>query len=665
MFRAAAAVAVLCVAAFAANAAHAELLILGGKASDAGGPVTYLGDGWSADAAGVEAPVSGYLESLWVVAGPSGAQPGFVSATLLVNGEPTAMACEITSPQRGCLDADSTVRIRAGDDVRIRLEHSDMAGTETVRATILLGPRVVQVGELSPMTGTLPGIGIDSRLSSELAVGDLNDYLEDTGADWRLELVTGDSGTSGTAALEQIMSLHKKGIRVVVGAMTSYNVDTSAEYVNSNGMVVISAGSTSLLLAVPDNIFRLLPTDSRQGPLIAQLMEESGATALVPVYRDDAWGRALADGVIASFSGAVYGRITYVPSDADYPAVADGIAQSVAALSGEHGDNIAVLLVGFGETASVLEAAAAVEPLGSVAWFGTSGDSRRADIPDNDAAASFAELVGYLAPSGSDPAVNIMHQESVEFPVEVPATERDVKVQRIAAYVNEQAGRDPVGPYGYAAYDGVWLAGLALNDANLDVDALPSQIQATASGLYGASGPLALTAEGDLYHTDYGVWTVADGGWTLVAKMEEYTDTILSVREVLRGIKAQIMVESAIAEYGGSGDAIFQTLTDPSDTTYHDAELYVFVADEDRAFVAHGADPGLIGTNLRDLYDIRGVSLHELFEENATPEGVWVSYMWGNPISGDVEYKMSWIRVYDGYIFGSGIYPVDYSPGSG
>ena len=59
---------------------------------------------------------------------------------------------------------------------------------------------------------------------------------------------------------------------------------------------------------------------------------------------------------------------------------------------------------------------------------------------------------------------------------------------------------------------------------------------------------------------------------------------ILSKNEVLRGIKAQHMVESAITEYKFGSD-IFHTINDQHDTTYHDDELYVFVFDEDRVVV--------------------------------------------------------------------------------
>ena len=98
-------------------------------------------------------------------------------------------------------------------------------------------------------------------------------------------------------------------------------------------------------------------------------------------------------------------------------------------------------------------------------WHGTSGDSRRSDIRYNAAAAAFAESVRYLAPSSADPAVNLMLYDVVDFSVYVPDTEQDMKVKRIAEYVNEHAGRTPVGPYGCAAYDGVWPAGLSIMDA--------------------------------------------------------------------------------------------------------------------------------------------------------------------------------------------------------
>jgi signal transduction histidine kinase len=42
--------------------------------------------------------------------------------------------------------------------------------------------------------------------------------------------------------------------------------------------------------------------------------------------------------------------------------------------------------------------------------------------------------------------------------------------------------------------------------------------------------------------------------------------------------------------------------------------------------------------------------------ERATGEGAWVEYKFKNPVSGEIEQKINWVRKVDGFIFGSGVY---------
>ena len=44
------------------------------------------------------------------------------------------------------------------------------------------------------------------------------------------------------------------------------------------------------------------------------------------------------------------------------------------------------------------------------------------------------------------------------------------------------------------------------------------------------------------------------------------------------------------------------------------------------------------------------------FIEKATPEGVWVDYIWRDPISNKDVAKSSWVVAHQGYVFGTGIY---------
>ena len=110
------------------------------------------------------------------------------------------------------------------------------------------------------------------------------------------------------------------------------------------------------------------------------------------------------------------------------------------------------------------------------------------------------------------------------------------------------------------------------------------------------------------------------------------------------------MVNTAIETYKDQGrDEAFKEVND-----LLVGDSYVFVLDETGLVVAVGSDMSLIGTTsvLATERDEDGVILLD----RATAEGAWVSYPFKDPISGAELPKESFIRSYDGYIFGSGYY---------
>lgn len=120
-------------------------------------------------------------------------------------------------------------------------------------------------------------------------------------------------------------------------------------------------------------------------------------------------------------------------------------------------------------------------------------------------------------------------------------------------------------------------------------------------------------------------------------------------------LEAQAMVARAIASYASDGEAAFADMTAPSDE-FVDRDLYIFVVGPDGTVVAHGADATRIGVDVATLTDVDGFAYGQAILDSATPEGVWLDYKREDPISGAIEPKSSWLRLYDGYVFGCGIY---------
>ena len=119
--------------------------------------------------------------------------------------------------------------------------------------------------------------------------------------------------------------------------------------------------------------------------------------------------------------------------------------------------------------------------------------------------------------------------------------------------------------------------------------------------------------------------------------------------------EAQNLVDHAIDAYDQNGTAAFAEMTAPS-TTFVDRDLYIFVIGPDYRVVAHGLDADRVGDDAQVLVDANGKAYGNEIIAYATPNGVWVDYLFIDPLTGNEEPKSSWVVKHDGYIFGCGIY---------
>jgi signal transduction histidine kinase len=76
----------------------------------------------------------------------------------------------------------------------------------------------------------------------------------------------------------------------------------------------------------------------------------------------------------------------------------------------------------------------------------------------------------------------------------------------------------------------------------------------------------------------------------------------------------------------------------------------------DHKVVAHGLDAKRIGHDVTKFVDSDGKAYGKEFIAKASESGSWVDYKRTDPLTNQVMSKSSWIVLYDGYIFGSGIY---------
>ena len=95
-----------------------------------------------------------------------------------------------------------------------------------------------------------------------------------------------------------------------------------------------------------------------------------------------------------------------------------------------------------------------------------------------------------------------------------------------------------------------------------------------------------------------------------------------------------------------------------------DGQFYLFMMDENDVYLVHPFIPRLIGTDIKDLpnQDLDGNPLGVEIAK-ATEAGIWVEYLWPNPLTFKDESKVTWAIRHDGKIFASGYYTGQEEPG--
>lgn len=120
---------------------------------------------------------------------------------------------------------------------------------------------------------------------------------------------------------------------------------------------------------------------------------------------------------------------------------------------------------------------------------------------------------------------------------------------------------------------------------------------------------------------------------------------------------AQAMVDQAITAFALDVDSTVAAIGDAGSMLYRDGELFVIVADEDMAVVAHGDSPEAVGVGLYNLTDPADSYLAELWDSIRNPYGTWAEYEYVNPDTGESEKRLVWAKARSGYLFAVGMSP--------
>lgn len=379
-----------------------------------------------------------------------------------------------------------------------------LIGTSLIAAllatTIAYAVEDVTIGGVFNISGWAEGE--KSKTAAEFAVTDFNEYLDMIGADWNLKMRVEDTRENANVAFTKLQDLRSSGIDLVVGMAFSHFISLSYNYIQTNDMLVISHAAQAAEHEIDDNIFRLVPNDGQQVPAISAAIQDAGITTLVTVSRIGSWGDGIVNGVEEFLDGEVVRLIRYDPETVYYSAEVSFLDAELAKLIDMHGaDNVGVLFVGNDEFIQIVQQMRLYENVSKVRWFGTNNQAGQSYFQNDLIMREFAEVTGFKA----------VHS--------IPAQSNSISTALDERFIEKYNSTGTT--YSYAAYDAVWLLGMAiLQTQSEEPSVLVRAIPAVALHTTGASGHLELSHGGDLANAAFEIWQFQNYTW---AKYADYT----------------------------------------------------------------------------------------------------------------------------------------------
>lgn len=354
----------------------------------------------------------------------------------------------------------------------------------------------ITIGALLPLTGSVASIGEASQVALEVSAEDINSYYSGLGSGKNVKLIVRDTKSDPETALEQLKELDKMGIKLVIGPQGSTEAAAVLEYANRNGIVLLSTASTAPALAVPnDNLYRFVPDDTNQGLVLARMMKDEGISTVIPMYRNDVWGKGLAGEVEKSYkalNGTVFEGVAYETANKNLSAEVGALSKKVIAATSENGKgSVAVLLCSYDEATEIFALARNYPALSEVKWYGTDGMALNKKLINDKNAASFAAATNVTAPIYGYEGENDIYQVT-------------------GPKIEKKLGRIPES-YALTAYDALWIATFVNLDAVPDNDkSIEMAMDTLTDTYYGISGWAILNENGDRKYWDYDIWKVTE-----------------------------------------------------------------------------------------------------------------------------------------------------------
>lgn len=369
----------------------------------------------------------------------------------------------------------------------------------------------VQIGALLSLTGNWSSLGLTSQEAIQMAIVDVNDYMEWTNSNLRFSSVVYDTKLDTSLAKQAMDAVDLKQMKYVIGPQSSAEVAAIKSISDKKNILVVSQGSTASSLAISgDGIFRFCPGDVVEGPAIARTMFAEGKRVIITLAREDAGNKGLQTSVGNSFAalgGQVDAIAPYSTTLAKYGTLIATLKSKLQTyIAAQGAEKVAVYLASFDECVSLFNELSIDPIFSSVQWYGGDGVVLSAALTGDAQAAAFAVTTKFIAPNFGLPT--IPHPD----------------LATISAAIKSATGIE-ADAYALAAYDAVWViakTATAMPITNTSYDLTKKVFNVESSKYFGITGPMMLNAAGDRSTGSFDYWgIVLEGGsykWKLVGK---------------------------------------------------------------------------------------------------------------------------------------------------
>jgi len=342
-----------------------------------------------------------------------------------------------------------------------------------------------------PTNGTLSSSGEQAKETFNKAIEDINSFLVHQGSSKNVQGIISYMNSDPESALEAVKKLHEQGITMVIGYFSSSQLETIKDYADSEGILILSTGSSSPTLAIAgDNILRFNPDDKKQAMAVDEIWSEQNISEIIPIARDDLWGHDLVKFVLQNLSKGMTleDGIWYDTNTTTFSAYLSQLDTKVGeVLKNTNAENITIYAVTFDEIEPIMKEAAKPEytNLTKVGWTGCDGNAFSPALTGSSDAAKFALNHNFTAIS-LGPYTGISS-----------ATYNGLK---------EKLNGEPNG-YTYGEYDAVWIAFEShLIDGKKDASSLRDAITTISNSYTGIAGEDFKNEAGDMVEGHYNQW---------------------------------------------------------------------------------------------------------------------------------------------------------------